>query len=185
MTVITKHYRVVRRIEIRLTTSLSLSLTSGSVLTRKLLTRCGLSPRSRSMGFTALCDSLTRLVVHALVRWRSSALCLTFQSICGIIYALEDKMAINLKEDIKPISYIKTNAADMMKYVTEVKNPIVITQNGEAKAVLLDIESYQNIQNAFSLLKILQLSEKQIEKGHYKSSEQVFDEIETRLSLKQ
>jgi len=60
-------------------------------------------------------------------------------------------MAINLKEDIRPISYIKTNAADMMKYVTEVKNPIVITQNGEAKAVLLDIESYQNMQNAFSL----------------------------------
>lgn len=93
-------------------------------------------------------------------------------------------MAINLKEDIKPISYIKTNAADMMKYVTEVKNPIVITQNGEAKAVLLDIDSYQNMQNAFSLLKIAQLSEKQIEKGQFKPSEQVFDEIETRLGLK-
>ena len=93
-------------------------------------------------------------------------------------------MAINLKEDIRPISYIKTNAADMMKYVTEVKNPIVITQNGEAKAVLLDIESYQNMQNAFSLLKILQLSEKQIEKGNYKKSEQVFKEIETRLDIK-
>jgi len=93
-------------------------------------------------------------------------------------------MAINLKEDIKPISYIKTNAANMMKYVTEVKNPIVITQNGEAKAVLLDIDSYQNMQNAFSLLKIVQLSEKQIEKGQFKSSEQVFNEIETRLGLK-
>lgn len=93
-------------------------------------------------------------------------------------------MAINLKEDIKPISYIKTNAANMMKYVTEVKNPIVITQNGEAKAVLLDIDSYQNMQNAFSLLKIVQLSEKQIEKGQFKPSEQVFNEIETRLGLK-
>ena len=93
-------------------------------------------------------------------------------------------MAINLKEDIKPISYIKTNAANMMKYVTEVKNPIIITQNGEAKAVLLDIDSYQNMQNAFSLLKIVQLSEKQIEKGQFKSSEQVFNEIETRLGLK-
>ena len=92
-------------------------------------------------------------------------------------------MAINLKEDIKPISYIKTNAANMMKYVTEVKNPIIITQNGEAKAVLLDIDSYQNMQNAFSLLKIVQLSEKQIEKGQFKSSEQVFNEIETRLGL--
>ena len=53
-------------------------------------------------------------------------------------------MAINLKDDIKPISYIKTNAADMMKYVNDHKNSIIITQNGEAKAVLVDIESYQS-----------------------------------------
>lgn len=90
---------------------------------------------------------------------------------------------LNLKEDIKPISYIKTNAADMMKYVTDVKNPIIITQNGEAKAVLVDIESYQGIKNAFNLLKILQLAEKQIEKGKSKSSEKVFSEIEDSLGL--
>ena len=92
-------------------------------------------------------------------------------------------MSLNLKEDIKPISYIKTNAADMMKYVTEVRNPIVITQNGEAKAVLIDITSYQDMQNAFSLLKILQLSEKQIEKGKYKNVDQVFKDIENRLGI--
>jgi prevent-host-death family protein len=92
-------------------------------------------------------------------------------------------MSINLKEDIKPISYIKTNAADMMKYVNEVRNPIVITQNGEAKAVLVDIESYQNMQDAFNLLKILNLSEKQIEKGLYKKSEKVFEELENRFGI--
>ena len=69
-------------------------------------------------------------------------------------------MSINLSQDIKPISYIKTNAADMMRYVNDNKNPIVITQNGEAKAVLVDIESYQKMQDAFTLLKIVQLSEK-------------------------
>jgi prevent-host-death family protein len=63
-------------------------------------------------------------------------------------------MSVNLKDDIKPISYIKTNAADMMKYINEHKNSIVITQNGEAKAVLVDIESYQTMKDAFSLLKI-------------------------------
>jgi prevent-host-death family protein len=62
-------------------------------------------------------------------------------------------MAINLKEDIKPISYIKTNAAEMMKYVNERRNPIIITQNGEAKAVLIDIETYQDTQDAFALMK--------------------------------
>jgi prevent-host-death family protein len=46
-------------------------------------------------------------------------------------------MAINLKNNIKPISYIKTNVAEMMKYVNERRNPIVITQNGEARAVLV------------------------------------------------
>jgi len=92
-------------------------------------------------------------------------------------------MGINLKEDIRPISYIKTNAAEMMKYVNEVRNPVVITQNGEAKAVLVDIESYQEMQNAFSLMKILQLSERQIATGKSKSAEQVFSEIEARLGI--
>ncbi len=92
-------------------------------------------------------------------------------------------MPINYKADIRAISYIKTNAADMMRYVNEVKNPIVITQNGEAKAVLVDIESYQGMQNAFSLLKLLQLSEKEIEKGNYKTSGQVFKDMDTRLGV--
>jgi len=92
-------------------------------------------------------------------------------------------MAVNLKEDIKPISYVKTNAADMMRYVSEVRNPIVITQNGEAKAVLVDIESYQEMQNAFSLLKIVNLSEKEIARGESKSAENVFMSIEKRLGI--
>jgi len=92
-------------------------------------------------------------------------------------------MVVNLQEDIRPISYIKTNAADMMKYITDVKNPVIITQNGEAKAVLVDIETYQNTQNAFHLLKMLQLSENEIEKGNFKTSDVVFNNIETILGI--
>ncbi len=92
-------------------------------------------------------------------------------------------MMLNLKEDIKPISYIKTNAADMMKYISEVKNPIVITQNGEAKAVLVDIESYQNIKDAFNLMNILQLSEKEIENGNFRKAGDVFSDIEMSLGM--
>ena len=66
-------------------------------------------------------------------------------------------MHVNYKNDIKPISYIKTNAAEMMKYVNDNRNPIIITQNGEAKAVLMDIDSYQNMQNAFALLNIIKI----------------------------
>lgn len=90
---------------------------------------------------------------------------------------------VNLKQDIKPISYIKTNAADMMKYVNEVKNPIIITQNGEAKAVLLDVETYQNMEDAFNLLKILQKSEEDIKSSNYKTKEKVFSEIESKFGF--
>ena len=89
-------------------------------------------------------------------------------------------MSINLKEDIKPISYIKTNAADMMKYINENHNPIIITQNGEAKGVLMDIESYQEIKNAFALMGIIQLAETDVKNGNVQSAEEVFSELERK-----
>jgi prevent-host-death family protein len=92
-------------------------------------------------------------------------------------------MSVNLKEDIKPISYIKTNAADMMKYVNDNKNSIVITQHGEAKAVLMDIESYQTMKNAFTLLNIIQLSEKDIRSGNIKESDKVFKELKEKYQF--
>jgi len=91
-------------------------------------------------------------------------------------------MNVNLKDTIKPISYIKTNAADMMKFINKNKSSIIITQNGEAKAVLVDIDSYQEMRDAFSLLKIIKLSEKDIAAGNYKDSTTVFSNIRTRLS---
>ena len=90
-------------------------------------------------------------------------------------------MSVNLKDNIKPISYIKTNAADMMKYVTEHKKSIIITQNGEAKAVLVDVESYQAMQDAFNLLKIIKLSEKDVRSGSFRDSDQVFTDLNERI----
>jgi prevent-host-death family protein len=92
-------------------------------------------------------------------------------------------MSINLRNDIKPISYIKTNAADMMKYISEHKNPIIITQNGEAKAALIDIDSYQEMQDAFSLLKIIRLAERDIENGKTKPADQVISDIKSKYGL--
>ena len=93
-------------------------------------------------------------------------------------------MTISLRENVKPISYIKTNAAQMMKYVIERKNPVIITQNGEAKAVLMDIETYQDTADAFALMKLLQLSENSIRKGEVYSSDEVFSELRKKLSKK-
>jgi prevent-host-death family protein len=93
-------------------------------------------------------------------------------------------MSINLKDDIRPISYIKTNAADMMKYVNEHKNCIIITQNGEAKAVLVDIESYQSMMDAFNLLRMVKLSEMDVKAGHVRDTGKVFSELKDRYSKK-
>jgi len=91
-------------------------------------------------------------------------------------------MAVNLKGNVKPISYIKTNAAQMMKYVNERKTPIIITQNGEAKAVLLDIETYQDTEDAFALMKILKIAEKDVENGKIKKADDVFKELRKKIS---
>ena len=93
-------------------------------------------------------------------------------------------MNVNYKNDIKPISYIKTNAAEMMKYVNDNRNPIIITQNGEAKAVLIDIDSYQNMQNAFALLNIIKISEDEIKRGNFQKSDEVFNELDTKYFRK-
>jgi prevent-host-death family protein len=90
-------------------------------------------------------------------------------------------MAINLKNDIKPISYIKTNAAEMMKYVNERKNPIVITQNGEARAVLVDIETYQETQDAFALINLIKIAEKDIQDGKTQPADKVFAELKQEI----
>lgn len=54
---------------------------------------------------------------------------------------------MDLSSDIRPISYIKTNATDMLRQVNDTRNPIVITQNGEARAVLMDPDLYQEMRS--------------------------------------
>ena len=92
-------------------------------------------------------------------------------------------MIPNIQECIKPISYIKTNAADMMKFVNDRKEPIVITQNGESRAVLIDVESYQEMKDAFNLLKIIQFSEMDVRAGRTKPAKEVFSNLRRKYNL--
>jgi len=88
---------------------------------------------------------------------------------------------MNLSEDIKPITYLKSRAADLLKQINETHRPVVITQNGEPKAVLQDPESYENMRNAIGLLKLISQSEEDIKNGISKSQEEVFTNIENIL----
>lgn len=66
---------------------------------------------------------------------------------------------------IKPISYLKANAAAVVRQLGEQRTPMVITQNGEAKIVIQDVASYEQTQETMALLKILALGNRQIEEG--------------------
>jgi prevent-host-death family protein len=69
---------------------------------------------------------------------------------------------------IKPISYLKANAAEVLQELSEQRKPLVITQNGEAKAVLQDVVSYEETQETLALLKILALGNQQVAQGKLK-----------------
>jgi prevent-host-death family protein len=72
---------------------------------------------------------------------------------------------MKLSDRIKPISYLKAHTAEILRQMAERREPFVITQNGEAKAVIQDIVSYEQTQETMALLKILALGNRQIDEG--------------------
>jgi prevent-host-death family protein len=88
---------------------------------------------------------------------------------------------MQLSQDIKPISYLKSQTADVIKSVNDNRRAIYITQNGEAKAVVQDIKSYENLQNTLNLLKLIVQSENDIENGRVTEQNEMFDNLEKKL----
>ena len=91
---------------------------------------------------------------------------------------------MNISRDIKPVTYLKANAADLLKQINETHRPVIITQNGEPRAVLQDPESYENMRNAIGILKLISQGEGDIRNGMVKSQEDVFKDIENSLKEK-
>ena len=85
---------------------------------------------------------------------------------------------MKFSEQIKPISYLKSHAAEIIRDFNDNRNPLIITQNGEAKMVVIDIRSYEQQQETMALLKILALGQKQIEQGKFQDAESFFAEME-------
>ncbi|MGC2458118.1 MAG: type II toxin-antitoxin system Phd/YefM family antitoxin [Gallionellaceae bacterium] len=84
--------------------------------------------------------------------------------------------------NIKPISYLKANAAEVLKRLTEQREPFLITQNGEARAVMQDIASYESTQETLALLKILALGNREIEEGQVKPIAEVARRLRAKKS---
>ncbi len=72
---------------------------------------------------------------------------------------------MKLSNNIKPISFLKAHAADIIRNIGSHQEPLIITQNGEAKAIIQDIDSYEKEQETMAMLKILALGNQQIDKG--------------------
>lgn len=85
---------------------------------------------------------------------------------------------LNLAKDIRPISYIKAHSAEILKQVEDKKTPVVITQNGEAKAILLDINTYQNIIDSINLMKIISIGEDDIKNGRFVTNKELDKKIQ-------
>ena len=88
---------------------------------------------------------------------------------------------MNLESDIRSISYVKSNAAEMLKQVNETQNPVIITQNGEAKGVLLDPKSYQEMVDALGILKLTAAGERDIEAGRVSDHENTIASLRERV----
>lgn len=91
---------------------------------------------------------------------------------------------MKLSTNIKPISYLKAHAAEIVRNLSEQREPLVITQNGEAKVVIQDIGSYDQTQQSMALLKILALGMKQIEEGRVIPAKDVVKRLRERTEVR-
>ncbi|MDL2317060.1 type II toxin-antitoxin system Phd/YefM family antitoxin [Desulfovibrio sp. OttesenSCG-928-A18] len=87
---------------------------------------------------------------------------------------------MRLSQDIKPISYVKANTAKVLDQVQS-SGPVVITQNGEASAVLMGVKDYERLTEGIALLKVLSMGEKSIQEGKGIPAEEAFARIRARI----
>ena len=87
---------------------------------------------------------------------------------------------MSLADRIKPISYLKAHAAEIVRTLGDQREPLIVTQNGEAKAVLQDIDSFERMQETVALLKMLALGNRQIEAGQVHSATEAVARLRQR-----
>ena len=91
---------------------------------------------------------------------------------------------MNITKDIKSVTYLKSQAAGLLDQINNTHRPVIITQNGEPRAILQDPQSYERMRNAIGLLKLISQGEENIKSGKVKTQSEVFDNIEKKLKEK-
>ncbi len=88
---------------------------------------------------------------------------------------------MKLSSQVKPISYLKAHAPEVIRGLSEDRQPVIITLRGEAKAVLQDVASYEQTQETLALLKLLALTNKRVIEGETQPAATAFASIRHRL----
>jgi prevent-host-death family protein len=87
---------------------------------------------------------------------------------------------VRYSAQVKPISYLKANAAEVLHDLAEKREPMVITQNGEARAVIQDVASFEQTQETLALLKLLALGQQDIEAGRTRPARAVVERLRAK-----
>jgi prevent-host-death family protein len=88
---------------------------------------------------------------------------------------------MKLSQDVKPVSYFKNNMAEVLRKLNENQGTMIITQNGEAKAAILDIQAYEDLQETLAMLEMVAQGNKSMAEGKYRPADQVLKEFEDRI----
>ena len=88
---------------------------------------------------------------------------------------------MSLKQTIKPISYVKTHTAELVQQVNDSHQPVIVTQNGEPRAVVQDIESYEQTRKALLILKLAAQGEAEIRSGRSVDHQTALETIRKRI----
>jgi prevent-host-death family protein len=90
---------------------------------------------------------------------------------------------MKLSTAVKPISYLKAHASELIRDITNTRQTLIVTHNGEAKVVVQDIRSYERMQETLALLKILTRSKQNIKRGRVKTLNDTFTSLEKRIRV--
>ena len=88
---------------------------------------------------------------------------------------------MKLSQDLKPVSYFKNNMAEVIRNLNKNRGTMILTQNGEAKAALMDIKAYEDLQETLAMLEMIAQGNKDLTEGRYRPAEQVLKEFEERI----
>ena len=88
---------------------------------------------------------------------------------------------MSIEEDIQPVTYLKNHSAEVLERINRTRRPMVITQNGKARAVLQDAKSYEETRRALGLMKLVAQGEREVEQGKLVAQDDLLDRIEKKL----